>query len=335
MEIFNFQWHITNRCNLRCRHCYQENFQDSEGGEGYFLLVAHRLMEELEKRDLYTTINITGGEPLLVGEELFSLLHYLNSHPRVAELMIITNGLLLEKNLLFRLEECQKLTTLKISLEGASSFTNDAIRGRGVFEKVVDKIKLAQEISFLDLVLMFTLSKRNVKEFSSMLALAQNLGVEGVIVERFIPQGRGREMKEAVLSREEWKSLLEELVNVCELECTPYELLPYKAFWIKGGKEGEVLGALCNLREALCLMPEGTIFPCRRFPYPLGNILKDGLGKAIDSPFLETLKDRKYLKGRCSYCQVEGCYGCRALAYALFDDPYYEDEQCFWKETMS
>ena len=127
-----------------------------------------------------------------MGEELFSLLHYLNSHPRVEELMIITNGLLLEKNLLFRLEECQKLTTLKISLEGASSFTNDAIRGRGVFEKVVDKIKLAQEISFLDLVLMFTLSKRNVKELSSMLALAQNLGVEGVIVERFIPQGRGR-----------------------------------------------------------------------------------------------------------------------------------------------
>ena len=93
-------------------------------------MVAHRLMEELEKRDLYTTINITGGEPLLVGEELFSLLHYLNSHPRVEELMIITNGLLLEKNLLFRLEECQKLTTLKISLEGASS-SPMTLSGRG------------------------------------------------------------------------------------------------------------------------------------------------------------------------------------------------------------
>ena len=331
METFNFQWHITNRCNLRCRHCYQEKFQD-EVEEGHLLSVAHRLMEELEKRDLYTTINITGGEPLLVGEEFFSLLRYLDSHSRVEELMIITNGLLLEKNILFRLEEYRKLTTLKISLEGASSSTNDAIRGRGVFEKVVDKIRMVQKNSFLDLVLMFTLSKRNVKEFSSMLALAQNLGAEGVMVERFIPQGRGREMKEAVLSQEEWRSFLEELINLCELECTPYDLLPYKAFWIKEGEEVEVLGALCNLGEALCLMPEGTVFPCRRFPYPLGNILKDGLGEAIDSPFLKTLKDRKYLKGRCGRCQVKDCYGCRALSYALFGDPYFEDQQCFGEE---
>jgi len=333
LETFNFQWHITNRCNLRCHHCYQEKFQD-EVEEGHLLLVAHRLMEELEKRDLHTVINITGGEPLLLGEDLFSLLNYLNSHPRVGELMIITNGLLLEKDLLFRLEEYQKLTTLKISLEGANSFTNDSIRGRGVFDKVVGKIKLTEKVSSLEVVLMFTLSKRNVKEFSSMLTLAKNLGVEGVMVERFVPQGRGKEMREATLSREEWRSFLEELINICELECTPYDLLPYRAFWIKGEDEAEVLGALCNLREALCLMPEGTIFPCRRFPYPLGNILEDGLGKAIGSPFLETLKDRKQLKGRCGRCQVEGCYGCRALGYALFNDPYYEDVQCFWEETM-
>ncbi|MDI3542863.1 MAG: hypothetical protein PWP57_466 [Candidatus Atribacteria bacterium] len=288
-------------------------------------------MEELEKRDLHTVINITGGEPIILGEELFSLLGYLNSHSRVEELMIITNGLLLEKDILFRLGEYQKLTTLKISLEGAHSLTNDAVRGRGVFDKVVDKIRLAEEISSLEVVLMFTLSKKNVKEFSSMLALSRDLGVEGVMIERFIPQGRGKEMEEAVLSREEWRDFIEELIEVCELECTPYDLLPYRAFWIKREGEIEVSGALCNLGEALCLMPEGTIFPCRRFPYPLGNILEDGLEKALDSPFLTTLKDRKHLKGRCSHCQVESCYGCRALSYALFADPYCEDVQCFWE----
>ncbi len=32
LEIFNFQWHITNRCNLRCRHCYQENSRIQKEG---------------------------------------------------------------------------------------------------------------------------------------------------------------------------------------------------------------------------------------------------------------------------------------------------------------
>jgi len=26
---FGFQWHITNRCNLRCSHCYQEDYSGS------------------------------------------------------------------------------------------------------------------------------------------------------------------------------------------------------------------------------------------------------------------------------------------------------------------
>ncbi len=28
MKEFAFQWHITNICNLRCKHCYQEDFND-------------------------------------------------------------------------------------------------------------------------------------------------------------------------------------------------------------------------------------------------------------------------------------------------------------------
>ena len=26
MKSFGFQWHITDRCNLRCAHCYQDSF---------------------------------------------------------------------------------------------------------------------------------------------------------------------------------------------------------------------------------------------------------------------------------------------------------------------
>ncbi len=27
--VFGFQWHITNKCKLRCAHCYQDDFSGS------------------------------------------------------------------------------------------------------------------------------------------------------------------------------------------------------------------------------------------------------------------------------------------------------------------
>ncbi len=29
-SVFGFQWHITDRCNLRCTHCYQEDYSGAE-----------------------------------------------------------------------------------------------------------------------------------------------------------------------------------------------------------------------------------------------------------------------------------------------------------------
>ena len=29
-SVFGFQWHITDRCNLRCTHCYQEDYSGSD-----------------------------------------------------------------------------------------------------------------------------------------------------------------------------------------------------------------------------------------------------------------------------------------------------------------
>ena len=29
-RTFNFQWHITDRCNLRCHHCYQSEYSQEQ-----------------------------------------------------------------------------------------------------------------------------------------------------------------------------------------------------------------------------------------------------------------------------------------------------------------
>ena len=57
------QWHITHRCNLRCRHCYQDDFQ-SEMTLEELLAVLDKYERFLKERNLTGHINLTGGEPL-------------------------------------------------------------------------------------------------------------------------------------------------------------------------------------------------------------------------------------------------------------------------------
>ncbi|NLJ49865.1 MAG: radical SAM protein [Candidatus Atribacteria bacterium] len=296
------------------------------------LSVADKIINELKSRNYSTCMNITGGEPLLDRPVLISLLDFLNQNPVVQELMIITNGLLLNEDYLLDLEKFSKLSTIKLSLEGATSQSNDPIRGRGTYEAILQKIKLIQFHRRFKTVVMFTLQKMNLPELELMLSLGEELNLDGLILERFIPEGQGRGLKNLVLDKYDWESLLKKLIQYFELDVAPEDLLPYKAFWIQFYPELDILGAACNLNEALCIMPDGILYPCRRFIFPLGNILQGGIWTVLEkSQLLQTVTDHSYLKGKCHSCFLEDCYGCRALAYSLYRDPYANDYQCFLK----
>ena len=325
----DFQWHLTNRCNLRCRHCYQEAFEDKNLPE--LPLLVGRLLQGLEELDRQTVLNLTGGEPLLLGEELFRLLALLDRHPRVLEVMLITNALLIDRRTVAKLSSFAKLTTIKVSLEGTEG-VNDAIRGKGVFHRVLQALAHLVEGPFR-VVLMVTLHRGNLGEVPKIWRLAQNLGLSGIIFERFVPEGRGKEMASAVLQKEEWQWFLEELCALCGFDIAAFSLLPYRAFWVEFTEGVSLLGAPCSLGESFCLMPDGTVFPCRRLPIPLGNLLEEDLTAITTHPFLGKLRNRESLRGKCQQCPVAGCLGCRALAYAVLGDPFGEDPHCFLQEA--
>lgn len=324
MGSLDFQWHVTNRCNLRCRHCYQETFRD-EAPERLFA-VAERLLAALRRMERSSVINVTGGEPLLLGEDLFRLLGILSTHPQVLELMLITNALEIHEDTVARLCDVPKLTTVKVSLEGMEE-TNDAIRGKGVFRRVLRALEWLCA-SPLRVVLMMTLHRENLEDVPAFFHFAREFGVDGVIFERFLPEGVGRGMAQSVLGCSEWQKFLTILSVLCEMDLSPLSLLPYRAFWVEFTDGVSLLGAPCSLGESFCLMPDGTLFPCRRLPIPLGNILDEDLEYLVRHPFLERLRDRQSLEGRCRVCNVAGCFGCRALAYAVSGNPFGEDIQC-------
>ena len=218
-------------------------------------------------------------ESLFLKPELFFLLDYLDQKSTVEELGIITNGLPFNQEVLEKLSAFSKLKKIKISLDGADAETHDSFRQKGTFEKVIKNLSLLKRESRFEIILMFTVMKSNFRNLPSLIRLCQDLGVDGLILERFIPLGRGSEIPDQILERDQWKELVETLLEFFSMKTDEHDVLPYQAFQvIFRGDETELLGAPCIIgRDGLCIMPEGTVFPCRRFPISIGNLLKDSL----------------------------------------------------------
>jgi radical SAM protein with 4Fe4S-binding SPASM domain len=330
-EPFYIQWHITNLCNLRCQHCYQDDFSKKNDLDWVELdKVCDNLLNTMRVWEKTACIHLTGGEPLLK-PELFPLLSHLDQQSVVEELGIITNGLPIDRQMMRRLSDFPKLKKIKISLDGGDAETNDSIRQKETFDKVMQNLPLIKKTGRFEILFMFTAMKRNLRSLPSLFRLCQNIGIDGLIIERFIPLGRGRKVMEEVLSKEEWKEMIKMLSDFMSIE-EEHSFFPYQAFQISFcGGEPELLGAPCVAGvDGLCIMPEGSVFPCRRFPVSIGNLLETSLKQIWDeSDILEKLRKKENLKGKCGSCGIDDCRGCRSLALALTGDYLGEDPHCW------
>jgi len=223
------------------------------------------------------------------------------------------------------------LKKIKISLDGADAETNDAIRSKGAFERVMHNISSARNEKRFEIILMFTVMKKNFRNLPFLFKLCQDNGIDGLIIERFIPLGKGRGIMSEVLGKEEWKEMIGMLLNFFLAGEEERPFLPYQAFQISfDGEEPELLGAPCVVGvDGLCIMPEGNVFPCRRLPISIGNLLETPLKQIWkESDTLEKLRKKKNLKGKCGTCEMRECRGCRSLAFALTGDCLGEDPHC-------
>ena len=332
MHDFGFQWHLTDRCNLRCAHCYQAAFDAPADPPLQTLKVmAERVVTGLPP-GCPVSVNLTGGEPLL-DPRLPGLVEHLDQLSGVQDVAIITNGTLAPAPLLERLASCGRFRLWKVSLESADPEINDGIRGRGSLARVVAGIPTLQAATGRDVVLMVTLGTHNVGSLQATVDLGQRLGVAGIIFERFVPLGRGRGIADQSLDATGWRSAVRTIVTAAGLDATPEELLPYRAFWLDldPAAPDPLAGALCNLGPgSMALMPDGTVYPCRRLPRQLGNVLVQPFGELLDAlrGYTPAALRPQMTGPRCGPCAIPACAGCRALAAALTGDVMADDPQC-------
>lgn len=345
VDKFYFQWHITNKCNLRCLHCYQEGYSDHlEMSLDELQTIADKLLSALSKWKIEGEIAITGGEPL-IKKECMPLLRYLNDATGVSDLDILSNGTVITLELIDELKSIPKLRCFQISLDGAHSKTHDVIRGNGTFEKTLNNMrKLIQ--NNIPVYIMFTLQRSNMHDLPSLFDLAVKEGISGLTIERCVPCGNGAHLRGSFLSPQEIRETFQYISDRADEEYAKGNSLivrKFRTLWVnldpsrcKVGNETPIekeLGAICSIGlDGLTILPDATVLPCRRLNIPIGNLKTDSLFNIwYTSDVLWKIRNKANLKGKCKTCDLTArCSGCRAMAYAITGDFLEEDPQC-WK----
>ena len=341
-RYFSFQWHITDDCDQRCRHCYI--FSEDKGRKPE--AVSWKGMQEvlancLDFCEIYNRqpyFYITGGDPIL--------------HPRFWRLLallkkqeipfaILGNPFHLNDEVCARLREmgCDKY---QLSIDGMRE-THDWFRKPGSFDCTLSKISRIKEAGICS-VIMTTVSSANIREVPDIIDTVVSHGADVYSFARYCPTSAERSTGVAPL---EYRALL----AACDKKFKEYAaagcetwfdrkdhlwtLYKYETgeFQIPQDAQPGMIYGGCNCGNGhLTILPSGDLYACRRVQNSrVSSVFED---RIADVWVTEMERYRDYQKfSKCSKCELLAwCRGCPAVACGRTGDFYAPDPQC-WKEV--
>lgn len=327
------QWHITERCNLRCGHCYQDALPPPDP-------IWEQLLSSLEQFKTFITqcrslrrggrfrahLTVTGGEPFM-REDFMPLLERLTAERHFFSLAILTNGTLLTPALVQRLGALQP-GFVQVSIDGSRE-THDRIRGEGSYAGAVAGLRLLVKQQ-IPTHIAFTADRGNFRDFPAVAKLGQSLGVTRVWADRTVPCGRaGR--TDRLMSPEETREffgLMQKETAGGWLKKSRVVMQRSLQFMVSGGRPYR-----CSAGDTLVtVLTNGDVCPCRRMPLVAGNIFSDTLASVYaTSRLFQALRDRERRSRGCESCFYSRTCGggARCLASAVYGDPFYADPGCW------
>ena len=323
-KLFFLQWHITHRCNLRCVHCYQDDFTES-ADETELSDILDKFCRLLEARSLPGQINLTGGEPLL-HPAFFDLAAKIRE--RGVRLGVLSNGTLIDDKVAARLAALTPVF-VQVSLDGTKA-THDAIRSKGSFESALSGID-ALKRNGVKVLVSFTAQRSNASDFAALAAICRDHAVDKLWWDRVVPENE-KQARELSLSTAQFVELLETATKL-EREYAGRG----KRSMVSNARSLQFLcgsrspGYVCGAgKELIVILADGTVTPCRRLPYSIGNVRDGELTQIIDqSPLMRRLRLHSPPR-ECFGCEdlarCEG--GAKCIACALTGDPFAKDPNC-------
>jgi heme b synthase len=332
-------WEITRRCNLRCIHCRSSSEAEVKGHPDFSTEEAFRILDDISGYAKPVMV-LSGGEPLLRAD-VFDIARY--GTEKSLRMCLATNGTLVDDRVCERIKE-SGIRIVSLSVDGSTEAVHDDFRKQeGAFAGTINAARLFKKHG-IEFIINSSFTKRNQEEIPEVYRLAKELGATAWYMFMIVPTGRGEEIMNELISKEDYDEILnwhyemerDEKDILVRPTCAPhyYRVVLQKKKEKKdkfqrrtlkfstGGAKGCIAGQL------ICLIDvDGNVLPCSYFPKPAGNIRKQSFKEIWEnSELFKELRDFKSYKGRCGSCEFIGvCGGCRARAYAVYGD-YLEEE---------
>lgn len=334
-DRLTLQWHITEKCNLNCRHCYQDAPVSPDPNLPALIPILDQfldLLDQLERRrgkPVSAHVTLTGGEPFL-RQDFFELLAVLTLRRNVFSYGILTNGTLIERRMATMLADFRP-AYVQVSLDGGRE-THDRIRGNGAFEAACRGIRQLRKVG-IPVWIAFTAHSGNFKEFGTVAATARRLKADRVWADRMVPLGRGASLKTVPLSPDDTRRFMEIMATARIAAKRAWfnrtTVAMHRALQFKAG------GPPYHCRagdELIAVMPNGDLVPCRRMPITVGNLFQEQLADLyFSAPLFLRLRDPECIPESCGECpHRRKCRGgLKCLAYAMHGDPFRRDPGCW------
>lgn len=328
------QWHITHMCNLRCKHCYQDEYtKDLELEKLKDIL--NQYIEYINKNNYRGHINFTGGEPFMT-DKIFSLMKICDKNNITYG--ILTNGTLINMSLIEELKTYKGLKFIQMSLEGTRK-VNDDIRGKGTYKRIMNSIELLNKAG-IETMISFTINENSYKELRKLIWSCRKHGVKRFWTDRLVPIG-GIEEYEAnglkLITTEHYKEAIKILGQEHRLERYSKIFKPLsmrvhtnRALQFMSGC-GEFYRCSAG-DKLLTVLADGTLLPCRRLPIEIGNLTEHTIEELVENnEIINQLKDNN-LDDECKNCHLScGCKGgAKCITYAVTGSIVGKDINC-WK----
>ena len=337
-----YQWHITDNCDQRCKHCYLfgEDARAKCVTTPWDMLL--RTLDECTldaaRRHAWPMLAVTGGDPIL-HPQFWELAEEI--HRRGISWTMMGNPFHLSPEVCVRLRQ-HGVERYQMSMDGLEPF-HDYMRKPGSFRATLEALKWLNDAG-IDTQLMATVSRKNMEDVLACMDIAVEYHACSFTFARYC--ATSPEKVEDYPSPEEYHQFLKRYYEkrraYIEQGCKTRFGLKEHLFTLLRWELGEFTVPAfskakpdlvcdgCHLGRGGCILANGNVMACRRMESVVGNVWRESLCDLETCEEMERYADVKNIR-KCKDCELlNWCRGCRAVGFNATGDLNAADP-CCWK----